>query len=275
MLSAKMFGLEVVGYSGGEELVICPFHSDTNASSWFSPQKGLFYCSVCGFGLNASQLAIRMGLDLSDLEGFSQTEENIEDYDLTTTYEIFDLGESTYVDYFYKRGVSEGYIKSYGVQWLSSEPKAAVLPMTSLKGEVVGVSYRYIDPSKTGTRYKKLGNQTPLWPMHLLNGITDKHIVIVTEGAWSAMKMATSIVSSTIIPVAIMGAKANVALKDILAPLNFFVLYDNDLAGRNACRKLRKLMPGHEERIHTVSVSPDDMSYSEIQRLVMKLGVYA
>jgi DNA primase len=60
-MRARAVGLEVTGTSGGEELVVCPFHDDHNASATWNPKSDLFYCFTCGEGMNLEQLLRRTG----------------------------------------------------------------------------------------------------------------------------------------------------------------------------------------------------------------------
>lgn len=269
MISARDFGLDVVKSSGGEELVVCPFHADHSPSAWFNPVKGLFYCTVCDLGLNINQLAKRLNVDVSV---FQEESEFIPEYNLVQEEELCDLGSATYNDYFRQRGISEETIKKYGVRWLEYPYPAAVLPVTNLKGQVKGAVYRYRNPEQVGTRYKKFGASYPVWPMHLIQNYSPQETtVIVTEGAWSAMRIRDYFSLATVdYPVlALLGAKANKDIVQSLFPFRVFYLYDGDMAGRRACRKMRELSPLTESFV--LSKSPDDMNKNEIGQMLTAL----
>lgn len=265
-ISARNLGMEVVRTSAGEELVRCPFHIDNSPSAWFNPAKGLFYCAVCSIGLNLVQLKERLALDI-ELDA-SIIPENLPDFDLMTETPLLPRGEFIWNDYFGKRGLNFLISSYYGLEWREDAPTAAVLPITNLQGEVIGVMHRYIDPKAAGTRYKIFGETTPVWPMSVLRFLHEGQEVIITEGAWSAMKISKWYAEQGILnqPLALLGAKANQRIVDVLRPFKPIFLYDNDKAGRNACRKMRSLFPLASS--YTLSTSPDDRSASEIGSMV-------
>jgi len=255
--SAREFGLVVQGTSGSEELVLCPFHSDGKASAWFSPSKGLFYCSVCNIGLNASQLSEKLGvLCLDDQEPG--------DYNLFAEGNLIPELElmSHYSEYIRERGVSLETAERFGVRW-QERPAAAVLPLTTARGRVTGVAERYVDSKEQGTRYRFHGDRPPLWPLHLLP--EQGQVLYVTEGGWSAMRMYQR---AGVNCLALLGARANKAIAEVVDGFRTIFLYDGDLAGRNACEKMMGLAP--LALCFTVQTSPDDMTEAQIDRLVAK-----
>src|SRR5687768_6517543 len=269
MSSARDFGLEVRGMSAGEEIVLCPFHSDGKPSAWFNPKKNLFWCAVCNLGLNAYQLADRLGVDYDD---DSEVFYEPEDYDLVGEEERFDLGTTHYSDYIFNRRISVLTMNYYDVRWIEEPYQAAVLPITNVVGAIQGVQYRFVNPEKSGTRYKTYGQVAPVWPMHHLNRFREGQLLVVTEGAWSAMRLHSWSLKKDrplVRAVALMGAKANTAIVDALRPFTPVYLYDGDHAGKNACAKMRQLSP--TSFCWTVSVSPDDMSEDDIQTLIDKI----
>lgn len=268
MSSARNFGLVVKGMSAGEELVACPFHSDSKPSAWFNPKKNLFWCAVCNIGLNAVQLAERLGVEY---ETDGEVEWEVEDYDLVAEDERFDLGIEYYAQYFVDRHIDAATISHYGVRWKAEGLQAAVLPLTNLLGVVQGVQHRYTEPNISGTRYKTFGEVPPVWPMPKLGMLREGQKVIVTEGAWSAMRLCSfGFASSHMVhAVALLGAKANVGIVDALRPFTPIFLYDGDKAGETACRKMRKLWPS--AHCWTVSISPDDMTELQIGNLMTKI----
>lgn len=267
MISATMLGLTVQGSAGlGEEMVLCPFHNDSKASAWYSPFKGLFYCSVCGIGKNVKQLAAALGIDdLGELDDANSAP--LPDFDLMVEPDDFALGEAYYHPYFQKRGISQTIASEYGLRWLSQTPQAAVLPITDFIGDTVGVCYRFLNVQESGTRYKFVGKTTPLWPMHKLLNLQWKETIVVTEGSFSALRINSYLEQFGLEcnVFSLMGAKANKDIVEILRMINAIVLYDNDFAGRRACAKLRQLHP--TVCAWTLKKSPDDMSDEEIAKL--------
>lgn len=266
MTSAKSFGLVVTGTSGGQELVLCPFHLDRHSSAWWSPRKNLFYCAVCGLGLNAQQLAKRLGVEYEEVIEWSAEPE---DYDLVGDEPVWELGYSIYHDYFRERGIPEWIIRDYDIRWKNAEPRGAVIPLTSLSGEIVGVQYRYQDEVIAGTRYKTYGKPPPVWPMHKLRDVKEGERILLVEGVWSALRLATFNHKyphmRSFQPFALLGAKVNLDIVETLKPFKPIYLYDADEAGVRACRKMRELDPLAS---CYVSKSPDDMVDDEIVQLL-------
>jgi DNA primase len=261
MITARHLGLEVRGNSGGEELVLCPWHHDTNPSAWFNPRRGLFYCAVCHLGLNVSQLAKKLNIILEEAEYYA-SESAVEEYNLFGEQLRLDLGEEVYHSYFERRNVSEAAVHNYGVRW-SEDKRAAVFPTTDLEGKVRGVTYRY---TKGRQRYMKLGETFPVWPMCILPSFNPKRMVVVVEGAFSTLRINT--VDAIVQSVAILGAKANRKLVELLRPFQCVFLYDGDSAGRTACLRMRSMAPLSYS--WTVD-SPDDCTDVEIQILIEKI----
>jgi hypothetical protein len=264
MWSARMFGLEVISTSGGEELVRCPFHDDVKPSAWFNPQKGLFWCAVCQLGLNMHQLTKRLGVEL-DIEEVTGPPA---DYNFINDIPLLDLGVRIYHSYFSLRGIDPEIIDAYDVRWKESEHAAAVLPVVTISHETVGVVYRYQDAAAAGVRYKKMGVQYPIWPMSLLRTVPEGAQIIVTEGPWSAMRIATVMMRADEVGtvVSTMGALANQRIVDVLQPFRPVFLYDADKAGRTACRKMRKLAPQWGSWV--IQNAPDDAHDREIHTLL-------
>jgi DNA primase len=275
MSSGRNFGLNVVGSSGGQELVLCPWHHDTRPSAWFNPISELYYCAVCNLGLNAYQLAKRMGFEVEEIE-FGEREQEPEDYDLVE--EVFDsatmLGSSVTSGYLLSRGVDENVGGYYGVRYQTTE-QAVVFPITTIMGKAVGACWRYEHPEKHGTRYKKFGEQKPVWPMHHLRQFVEDDWVIVCEGAFSAMRLQTYLVDKIGMDmedspvVALLGAKANREIVDVVAPFQCIFLYDKDRAGINACKRMRAMAP--LQQAYTLPKAPDDMDDKELHQLWTKL----
>lgn len=268
MLSAKTLGLDVVKSSAsGEVLVRCPFHEDKKPSAWYNQSKGLLYCAVCGRGWHERQIAEQRGIDWEEIE-----EGEPEKYNLYQEPEVYSLGEETYPAYLQERGVSEESAHAYGVRWLVQEPQAVVFPMTTALGRQVGAVYRFVHPEVTQTRYKFMGKVAPLWPLGKLTQTDASSLIILTEGAFSALRLHSYglKIGIEIHVFALMGAKANEEITSTLAPfLNPIFLYDADEAGFRARDKMRKLMVN--AAVYSARPSPDDMSDRQLDRLLERL----
>lgn len=266
MLSARDFGLEVTKTSGSEELVLCPFHSDSTPSAWFNPRKGLFYCAVCALGLNVYQLAKRLGVTGIEMEWLGT--EFPEDFALISEPQTFDLGVKMYHPYFKQRNISPETIEEYDVRW-SELHQAAAFPLTGVDGRLQGVMYRNTAPDQP--RYRLFGTIPLLWPLHKLpNNI--KEPLLITEGAFSALRLFDFALGLNfhLNCYALLGAKASERLADMVGGFDCIFLYDSDTAGRRACRRMRELLPLAKSFV--LPIAPDDMTDEQIQELIVKLG---
>lgn len=272
--SARSLGLKVVRKQGNEELLLCPFHVDHNPSASYNRQKGLFYCHVCGFGLNVAQLVKRLGVDI-EISEEDLLDKEPEEYTLVSDSEDLPLGIEAYHPYFAVRGVSPNTARIYNLQW-SYVQRAAVLPITDLRGNTIGALLRYEFPKAAGTRYRKFGTMQPLWPMHTFHYLPDTTRILVAEGPWSALRVhsyLTSLIgdhSKVRCIVSTLGARANKAVADVLRPYRHVdIVYDGDSAGKRACREMRKLLPS--ANCWTVRVSPDNMNEEQIEHMLNRL----
>lgn len=262
MISATDLGLEVVKSSGGEELVLCPFHSDRKPSSWFDPRKGLFWCAVCNIGLNVRQLCEKLNLQFDEVEAYASETTGLEDLQLVDEVGNLDLGVELYHDYMRDRNISQHTISSYGVRWREF-PQSVVFPIRNSLGRVIGASYRYLSGP---TRYRIIGEPTPVWPLPMLSENHTGGVVIVTEGAFSAMRLSQFTADFVL---CLLGAKANRKVIETLRPFRAIFLFDGDSAGRRACLRMREDNP--LAQAYTLSKSPDDMEDSELIQLVQKI----
>lgn len=267
MLSARMLGLTVVRVSAGEELVKCPFHQDSHSSAWFNPHKGLFWCAVCNKGLTVGRLIEEMGSDIDLIELLEETEGEIPDLDLIIRNELLPFGNPLLrPDYYDERGINESVIQKYELEY-NVAMKSIVFPVWNIWSDRIGTVQRFIDPEAAGTRYQKNGTMTPVWPLNRLCEFKQNDFIIVTEGVWSALRLASW--GERRFTFTLFGAKANQEIVDVLRPFRPIFLYDNDTAGSNACAKMRKLL--HKGYAFTLPKAPDDMSADEIAELLRKI----
>ena len=264
-MRARVIGLEVAGWSGSEELVICPFHDDNHASATWNPKSDLFYCFTCGIGMNLEQLLTRTGNKI-DSELFYTDYDVPPKLDLTKDDHSWDMGVSGYSNYLKRRGISVSACKRYGVT-LGDLGKRIIFPSVDLGGKTEGIICRYVDPG-TGPRYRKSGRMFPVWPMDKLVGTMYGEYIIVTEGIFSCLRIAT--VSKVFKVVSLTGAKANRDIVRTLMPFNPIFIYDRDDAGKRAAAQMKRLRP--DWFVMTSSPAPDDMQDDyRVQKLIDKL----
>lgn len=265
-MKGRTIGLEVVGGAGAEELVKCPFHDDKNASASWNPKSNLFYCFTCGFGMGLEQLLSAMGKEI-DIEAFmDEREEHVVELDLSRPARMsFSEGYCNYNEYLELRGVSEEVCKDYGVT-VSGDGSKVFFTVTDHIGKTVGRISRNVYASST--RYIKVGDQRPVWPMDRLYSSPYGEYVLVTEGLFSCLRIAS--VDKRMSVFALAGAKANMYIVAALSSFNPIFIYDRDKAGIAAARKMKKLKP--EWIVLTSKVAPDDMlEDSLITKLIDKI----
>lgn len=268
-MRARAVGLEVTGTSGGEELVVCPFHDDHNASATWNPKSDLFYCFTCGEGMNLEQLLRRTG-NMIDADLVYEDRIVAPDLDIARDDLIYDTGRRAYPKYLQDRGVSGDVMEQYGVMWGDEESGGprVIFPSRSPYGKTEGVICRYVEPG-LGPRYRKTGRMFPVWPMEILVGSIYGEYIIVTEGAFSCLRIAS--VSKIFKVVSLMGAKANHEIVAQLSAFNPIFLYDADDAGRRAAKEMKRLRPDWSVKISRPS--PDDMlDDAQVKKLVAKIA---
>jgi len=261
MYSAKQFGIKVIRRLEDEELCVCPFHNDNTASATFNIHKGLFYCFVCQIGYNAKQLSERLNVEV-------ELEDVIEDFwNFAFDSEVSNrLHGSKITDWSYiaKRNVSKEIANKYKLEMSNSE-EAILIPIFDLYGNRIGVQLRNVNK---GWRYKKIGEQTIIWPIQNLLLMDHSKIAFIVEGVFSLMRFETVYKENKIIPFAFMGAKHSKKLLECFNGFKVLIRYDNDKAGIDAANKAVKLYPYYNV---TYGPSVDDMSDEEITELVKEI----
>jgi hypothetical protein len=268
LMRARAIGLEVVGGSGGEELVICPFHDDSHASACWNPKSDLFYCFTCGLGMNLEQLLARTGNKV-DSEAFYEEWTIPPKLDLSRDVDRLDVGTHGYSGYLKRRGITAEVMDDYGVMWgdEASGGERIIFPSRNTYGKTEGIICRYVHHG-IGPRYRKTGKQFPIWPMDYLVGTVTGEYILVTEGLFSCLRVAS--VDKRFRTVSIAGAKANAGIVAALSPFNPIFLYDRDKAGIRAAKEMKKLRP--DWLVMTAKVAPDDMlEDQQISRLIDKV----
>jgi DNA primase len=269
MFSARDFGLTVQGRSGSEELCLCPWHSDSNPSAWFNKKKGLLYCSVCNRGANWQQLAKEFGVKGG---GWEESETTFDPYHGEVKEEEFVLnlfddfdelrlyGEKRYHSYLESRQVSLEAAEKFKLEVTrNSYGEQILFPVCDMAGDRIGCLLRSIFPF--GTRYTKLGRITPLWPLEQLRQVEEGEIIVVVEGAFSALRIAT--VWPELHVFSLFGARVPKGLADLLDPFRPLVIYDYDQAGKAAANKLAN-QTTDRWTIRLWHTSPDDMPDDEL-----------
>lgn len=269
MFSARDFGLTVKGQAaGGEELCLCPWHSDHKPSAWFNKKTGLFYCSVCNRGANWRQLAKEFGVKGGGWNGKDVYNPYVGDLEETEfVLELFDeieegrlYGVKKSHSYLTNRGVENWVAEYYGLEVARDEQGEYILfPVCDLGGNRIGALFRNTKAYEA-LRYKKLGKITPLWPLPELKRAKQGEQIIVVEGAFSALRIKGALPTSKVF--SLFGARVPKGLLELVSPFDPIFIYDDDFAGRMAGKKLQTMNASLP--IYFWNPSPDDLDDREI-----------
>jgi DNA primase len=217
--------------------------------------------------MGLEQLLHRTGNKIDEELWFDELSREAPRIDLSRSTERWTrTGATDYNQYLKDRGVSLKACEDYEIT-VSHEGDRIFFPVTDLNGKTVGRISRSTFQT-SGTRYIKVGEQTPVWPMHQLRNLCHEEYIIVTEGLFSCLRIAS--VSSTFEVFSLAGAKANKKIVAALASFNPIFIYDRDRAGISAAKRMKSFRP--DWTVLTAKVAPDDMlKDSQIEELVTKL----
>lgn len=279
MFSPRDFGLKVSRKTANNESqVFCPYHDDKHASATFNHKTGLFYCFSCLKGATWRTLLKTTGVsgggwDASDVEELSAYPESVSKefyFDLFTEYDERRLyGDKRHNPYVKNRGVSRSVEIEYGLEMVPGTidySESVLFPINDLGGNRIGALLRStVDDNRP--RYKKIGHMTPIWPVERLRKCKEGERILIVEGAFSALRVATACPELPVFST--FGARVPKGITDLLIPFNPIVLYDLDAAGHLAADKLKRIAPSWFVRcLHT---SPDDMNDRTIRRLMIRI----
>ena len=240
MFDARDFGLVVKKSSGNEQLCLCPYHLDRHASSSFNTSTGLFYCFACGAKKNLKQLAQDFGVDLDFVTMNPSVPLDIDFFEtvkVSNEYKFSLNPAKIHIDYLKDRMVDYNdlldspYAKD--VCFLNS-PFAGIgfVGAVSDSAELLSVQVRAIDALES--RYKKLGEHLPWWPLR--NGYKDN--LVVVEGVFSALRLC--LVNGVDNVVSSLGTSVSSSLFQNV-PITTLFVFDGDVAGHEAAKRIKKL----------------------------------
>lgn len=224
----EAIGLDVVRSMGEEVLVMCPYHSDRNASAEYNLPLGLFYCFTCQTARNAKQLAEDLGGYLSPVG------------EVLEIYSAFRGQEEAWLnltrnplardnEYLMDRLVTNRQVETHG---LLASPDGIIFPIKNKFQKVTGVQIRHYDKKP---KYKIFGQKQAVWPSRMFAYPGD---LFITEGVFGALRAESAGVPAA----AIMGASGvKLAAKHLKAweggRTRPYVVMDRDYAGMLAAGK--------------------------------------
>lgn len=227
-INPEQVGLHPEGITGGEYIVICPFHGDKHPSATFNPVSGLFYCFSCGATSTAEKLARKLGGSVvMERKPYFRDKDSIEWLPL--------LGGKLAVDnsYLQERGVSKKQVERHQIH---ETPNGIAIPIPNIKGRVVGIIIRKY---KGTPRYLYLGEKPSLWPMDELFARNHHTDIFVTEGVFGKLRAERFGVPA----VSTMGAGVKEEVKNYLSHFKPHIVFDDDFAGYAGAGRIAWLVP--------------------------------
>lgn len=214
MYNANNLGLIVMGNVGKEQICLCPFHNDSNASATFDTLKGLFFCFSCNKGYNYNQLCKKLDID-----------EHI-------VNQCISLPLLNTVNNAIKEPLSFeaiGYLKSRKLNDVEIEN---FYQHDNYVGVDVGKGSLLRKFAGKGSRYKKEGSIF-LYPNKKFK---PNETILFVEGIFSCIKL-RRLNSNTY---SICGSNINKNIEVFAKQYKHLFIFDNDVAGVNGCNKAKR-----------------------------------
>ena len=221
-------GLDIVGRSGKELVVSCPFHDDSHPSAEYNFEKGLFYCFGCHTSKTAQELALELGGYLIKVS--SSTILRIDNYEeLAISKEWINLMRVPLAygnPYLKERMVAEYQIDRHEIR---ANKQGIIFPLRNQWGELKGFQMRQLEKRP---KYLFFGEKTPVFPMNRFMGWRK---FLVVEGIFGALRAELFGVPA----IATLGSSNVLEVSNILKGMSNkpFILMDHDAAGFLAAGK--------------------------------------
>lgn len=185
-----------VGQRNGDEWIcFCPFHHNVNSPSFsINVRKGVWVCFSCGERGGIQKLSKKLATDAPDDGGSTYLRERLAELRKAPEVEGTNLYPEAWLNqfdnpthYWKSRGFSDEIIERMR---LGYDPlrNSGTIPMRSMKGEVIGVIRRQLDPAaKPKYLYPKgFTKNRHVWGAHLVMGTQPERLAVV-EGAADAL----------------------------------------------------------------------------------------
>jgi len=271
------FGLRVARNYTHYESCFCPYHNDTNPSSIFLKNEGVFYCYVCRTRKTLSQLAKDFDIEYVP----SSTINQIAEIDLLSPmgnsriFESFMIYDDA-ISYLENRLISVETATSYRLEY-DALTHSIVFPQyfywydfSSLENFVryrrIGSVHRSTPSSNIATRYAVVGEKVPLWPSHtFLNRPTGKVQLILSEGYFKTMMIAQAAKSigwGDVVSLCVQGSHPTKDIIDLMKQNMVCIpiyIVDSDDAGKRA----GLFMKGNGAQCILPSIAFDNMTLDE------------
>lgn len=153
---------------------------------------------------------------------------------------VFQQGYNKYIE---SRMISEETAKYYNLEVNGED---AIIPLYNVNNNRIGSLYRHSNPDSKGDRYRTLlvsNFEKPcVWPFPELYKRNSDSIIVLVEGAWSAMriKQVMSKHIGTILPLATLGTNVTDELKQYLYEFRIISILDDDTGGQHVQQELQR-----------------------------------
>ena len=252
--------LEVDSVMGVEWLCLCPYHSDKKPSFCVNVRKSVFVCYACGQKGTIKQLAkyLNSGEEPRELmttprellDKIRSADENVSEAKKTISQDMIDFwqDDSKLTDYWSQRGITDPLIIKQFCLGYDPLSDSLVMPIHSWgTGDISATISRYLNPEAGSPKYKyskgfKISH-------HLYGGwqaVAQRHIhdkIAVVEGAIDALSMWEVGIPAVAILGASVSTRQAILLKKI-APTQYILMTDRDVAGRQASLKVESVLMG-------------------------------
>lgn len=166
------------------------------------------------------------------------------------------VGEEGYNNYIKSRNISRETSDKFH---LEVSGKDVIIPLDDIRGRRIGSLIRYNNPAHKGDRYRTFMAGTyekPFcWPMNNIRNLQSDSIIILVEGAWSAMRLDQVIkpLFPRIVPLATLGTNLTEELRDYIYDFPIVAILDKDEGGNKVAETL---LSWQKKRIKVESYEP-------------------
>ncbi len=228
-------GIKVASQNKKYATCYCPFHDDKHASALVYLDNLWFVCFVCHISKPFVVAAQEAGLDATLISSI----DSVQDFDLMESGYKHNPPSIEAIEYLKGRGI-EGDLPTYVISPTSNSGVGFAFQKHT--GEVIGAQVRlfpYNVKSKS-VRYVFEGKRLPYFGN--IQGYYRKgHKLFVFEKAFAALK-AQQAIDKFSLPIAAISAVGSHFQSELanIVNVNSTVFFDNDTAGVNAARKMKK-----------------------------------
>lgn len=260
--------------SGQDYLIHClnPEHEDRNPSLRIDKLSGAFRCPVCGFKGNILKyyniLTTSVSLKVDNLlNKLKKVKAMLKGLD-------FPEGTTMYNRSF--RNISADTLKRYEAFYTTSEPELEdriVFPIRNVLGQIQAFIGRHT-LSDVGAKYKVFPKHSPVNPYPINIDASLKYIVLV-EGIFDMLNLSDKGLENSICCFGVDSLFKDTETK--LLPYKIqgveiiYILYDGDLAGRKAAKKLKTILDSAQLRSEILDlpdgVDPGSLSQEEVNSI--------